>query len=408
VKFPLLKSLVTIPFLLSALVAETGKASWDISSNIDLTTRSFTEDARWSGQDDATTQLSIAGTTELRWRGDESRASIIPYLRYDETDDERSLADLREAYWAKEAEEYELLIGVNTVFWGVTESVHLVDIINQTDAVADIDGEDKLGQPMLNLTLIRDWGYLDLVVMPYFRDRTFAGRRGRLRGALVVDDSQTTYEAGAGRWNPDVALRWSNSIGDWDVGAYVFRGTSREPTLSLALDSASGLVLVPRYELITQLGTDIQYTTGAWLWKLEALFREGQRDLRRQEKNYAAFVGGFEYTFFGVFESEANLGALVAFSYEDRSDGLPGPFDRDLFLGGRFAFNDVQSSEILAGVVVDTELLSRSYRVEASRRVGDSWRATLEMQVFSNIDQKDVLAVFESDDFLLVEMAYFF
>jgi len=59
-------------------------------------------------------------------------------------------------------------------------------------------------------------------------------------------------------------------------------------------------------------------------------------------------------------------------------------------------------------VVVDTELLSRSYRVEASRRVGDSWRATLEMQVFSNIDQKDVLAVFESDDFLLVEMAYFF
>ena len=146
----LLKSLVTIPLLLSALIAETGRASWDISSNIDLTTRIFTEDPRWPNQDDTTTQLSIAGTVEARYRGEESRASIIPYLRYDETDDERSLADLREAYWAKEGEAFELLIGVNTVFWGVTESVHLVDIVNQTDAVADIDGEDKLGQPMIN------------------------------------------------------------------------------------------------------------------------------------------------------------------------------------------------------------------------------------------------------------------
>ncbi len=48
-KTPLLKSLANITFLLSVLIAETGKASWDISSNIDLTTRVFTEDARWPG-----------------------------------------------------------------------------------------------------------------------------------------------------------------------------------------------------------------------------------------------------------------------------------------------------------------------------------------------------------------------
>lgn len=41
-------------------------------------------------------------------------------------------------------------------------------------------------------------------------------------------------------------------------------------------------------------------------------------------------------------------------------------------------------------------------------RIGDSWRATLEIQVFSNIDASDVLAFIENDDFLLVEMAYFF
>ena len=89
----------------------------------------------------------------------------------------------------------------------------------------------------------------------------------------MVDEKQTTYTSGAGRWHPDFALRYSNSFGDWDVGLYHFYGTSREATLSLGFDPELQPVLVPEYELINQTGTDVQYTTGAWLWKLEALFR---------------------------------------------------------------------------------------------------------------------------------------
>ena len=96
----LLKPLAAPVILLPALVAGAASASWDVSAQVDLTTRSFTHDARWPGQDEATTQLSVGGTAEFRWRGDSSRASIIPTLRYDETDDERSLADFKEAYWA--------------------------------------------------------------------------------------------------------------------------------------------------------------------------------------------------------------------------------------------------------------------------------------------------------------------
>ena len=152
--------------LIAALVSGPVAAEWDFAGNVDLAARVFTEDARWPGQDDSTLQLSIAGSAEARWRGDDARASIIPYLRYDATDDERSLTDLREAYWAHEAESHELLLGFNTVFWGVTESVHLVDVINQTDAVADIDGETKLGQPMVNLELQRDWGLVGAYLIP--------------------------------------------------------------------------------------------------------------------------------------------------------------------------------------------------------------------------------------------------
>ena len=80
----------------------------------------------------------------------------------------------------------------------------------------------------------------------------------------------------------------------------------------------------------------------------------------------------------------------------------------DLFLGGRFAFNDEQSTEILAGIFIDTENQSRSFRVEGNRRFGASWKGTLELQTFSNIDSDDVLAALESDDFILLEMAYYF
>ena len=89
--------------------------------------------------------------------------------------------------WLKVFDESELRVGLRKVFWGVTESQHLVDIINQTDLVESLDGEEKLGQPMINYALINDWGTLDLYLLPYFRERTFSGINGRLRSSLYVD-----------------------------------------------------------------------------------------------------------------------------------------------------------------------------------------------------------------------------
>ena len=390
---------MTIPFLLSALVAETGRASWDISSNIDLTTRSFTEDARWSGQDDATTQLSIAGTTELRWRGDESRAAIIPYLRYDETDDERSLADLHEAYWAKEAEEFELLIGVNTVFWGVTESVHLVDIINQTDAVADIDGEDKLGQPMINLELQRDWGLVSAYLLPYFRERTFAGEDGRLRTPLPVDASPQ-YESSDEENHVDLALRYSHYFGSIDIGLSAFSGTSREARL---LPNADGSELIPYYDQIDQLGLDLQYTGDAWLWKLEAIARETQND------SFNAAVGGFEYTFYQVADSAADVGLLLELQYDERDQNEPLILaDNDLFTGVRLALNDTQNSAVLAGVGYDVETSETYVNIEAERRLGDDYVLELRARFFTNADSDDVSYAIAKDDYLQLQLSRYF
>ena len=396
----IIKSLLTLTFLLSALVVGAGRASWDVSSNIDLTTRIFTEDARWPGQDNSAVQLSIAGSSEFRWRGEESRASIIPYLRYDETDDERSLFDLREAYWAQEAEDYELLLGANTVFWGVTESVHLVDIINQTDAVADIDGEDKLGQPMINLEMQRDWGLVGAYLLPYFRERTFAGEDGRLRTPIPVNTDNAQYESSDEENHVDLALRYSHYFGNVDIGVSAFSGTSREPRL---LPNADGSALIPYYDQINQLGLDLQYTIDAWLWKLEAIARETQND------SFTAAVGGFEYTFYQVADSAADIGALLELQYDGRDEDEPLTLaDNDLFAGIRLALNDTQNTTMLAGMGYDLETSETYLNIEAERRLGEDTMLELRARIFTNANPGDTSYAIENDDYLQLQLSRYF
>ena len=123
-----------------------------------------------------------------------------------------------------------MVIGASQVFWGVTESRHLVDIVNQLDFVEDIGfDQERLGQPMVNLNLFGDWGELSLFYLPYFRERTFPSNNARLRGPLTIDTGATTFESNLKQWRPDFAAHYSNSWGRTDLGLSFFHGTSREP-----------------------------------------------------------------------------------------------------------------------------------------------------------------------------------
>ena len=391
-----------LALLSPTLVANANEASWDFAANVELQTRFFTQDARWPGQETADGQFSLAATAELRWRNSagDQRASFIPYARWDEADDERTLVDLQEAYWAWEGDSLELLVGANTVFWGVTESVHLVDIINQTDAVADIDGEDKLGQPMINLEAQRDWGLLSLYVMPYFRDRTFAGSDGRFRTPLPVDTERAQYESSADENHIDVALRYSHYIGDVDIGVSLFSGTSREPRL---LPNEDGTALLPYYDQIDQLGVDLQYTRDAWLWKLEAIVRDGYDD------TFAAAVGGFEYTMYQVSDSSADIGILLEYQYDGRGDGEPLSIaDNDVFVAARLALNDTQDTAVLAGVGYDVDTDETFVNIEADRRIGDNYVIELRARIFSGASRFDPTYALANDDYLQLQLSRYF
>jgi len=361
--------------------------------------RAFTDSPSDARQHGNNLSLSIQPEFFTDWDNGNQSFTFVPFARWDEHDEERTHADIRELTWLKAADNWELRVGIRKLFWGVTESTHLVDIINQTDLVEAADGEEKLGQPMINFALIKDWGTVDFFILPGFRERTFPGVEGRFRSPLPVDTNNAIYESSQEDRHIDYAARWSHALGDWDIGLSYFNGTSRDP---LFIPNAGFSALLPVYNLIEQWGIDLQATLDNWLWKVEAINRSGIGE------SYYAMSGGFEYTFYGINESQFDLGVISEIMHDDRGDNATTPFADDILLGARLTLNDEQSTEFLMGVIVDSDDSTRLLSLESSRRFGDNWKATLEGQAFINIPDNDLLSGVKNDSYLQLEVVRYF
>lgn len=330
-----------------------------------------------------------------------SSFTFEPFILLDSADAERSHADIRELNYLHVGDDFELKVGVSKVFWGASEFVHLLDVINQTDLAYALDGEEKLGQPMVQLTLLRDFGVFEGFLLPYFRERIFAGRKGRLRYPLIVDTDEATFESGAEETHLDFGLRYSHTLADMDFGLAYFQGTAREPLLSPIIKHGE-LRLAPYYEQIAQTSLDIQYVGGRWLWKFEGLYRSGQG------RSFGAWVGGFEYTFVGVFESSMDIGFITEYVFDDREDRYATPYNNDIMAGIRLGVNDMSSSELLVGLIKDTRNSSIITTIEGGRRLSDWCKLEVTAVLFNDVDDDDVAYSLREDDFVKVEVVLYY
>lgn len=322
---------------------------------------------------------------------------IKPFFRSDNDDDNREHYDIRELNWQYRQDNFELVFGIDKVFWGVTESNHLVDIINQTDNVENVDGEDKLGQPMLQLSFSKDYGDFSFFYLPYYRERTFHSSSGRLRSQIPVLEDETLYESSHKEKHQDFAIRYEHIIGDIDLGISYFSGTSREANLTLSTDINGNPSFKPFYNIINQFGIDLQYTQEEILWKLEAISREGHG------RNFAAYTAGIEYTFYNVFNN-IDLGTLIEHQFDDRDDNAPLISNQNnVFSGLRLSFNDAYNSELLAGIITDSSSEVTSYFTEFSRRISNNWKIEFDGRIFISKE----IQIYQ-DDFIQLRLSRFF
>lgn len=351
------------------------------------------------------------------------------FARWDQQDRKRTHIDVREALWLHNQGALQWRIGMGQVFWGVTEGAHLVDIINQTDAIESLDGDVKLGQPMVNMSWEHDAHLVDAYLLPFSRERVFASQKGRLRLPWLVDTDNSSYESDAKKNHVDAAIRYQFNDQGLRAGFSIFSGTAREPELIPHIDPSqivfTGFVptafkgnyqptLRPYYPLIQQAGLDAQYIIGDWLWKVEAVHRQGMA------QDFTATDVGVEYTQVGAFGSTIDIGWLAEYLTDSRGSQATTAFEHDLLLGWRLAFNDTASSELLAGVVSDLHHHEQAWRLKGSTRLNDRLKLAIEARVFisqdppsalqllttSNTDNK--LTALANDSFVRTDIMWFF
>lgn len=452
-RYPVALTAIWLAALIVAVEAhaEIEFAAWELSGRVSLESRYFPRTGIDPGLQSSHTSGFVV-EPKLYVEDVEGRsATVVPFFRYDSADSVRTHWDLREAYALLYGElgegEWEVRLGADRVFWGVAESQHLVDIVNQIDFLEHPNGEVKLGQPMVHVTWTADWGTLEFFGLPYHRPRIYPGQGGRLRFAGVLDDERVEYESGAKEWHPDFAARYSRSFGPLDIGVSVFNGTSREATLICmppACNLLTGIsdpsnIWIPYYAQIRQFGLDAQLTLDAWLFKFEAMHRSGDRNAFGREREYAreyiavaegaggfddlvgtlrkeeyvaAVVGG-EYTFYSVFGSTADVGLLAEWNYDERGRQAlprrqPMTLDNDFFVGMHLSFNDVQSTEITAAFFTDASRATRTLGVEFDRRLSDQWSLHAESSSILSMDPDDIQWVGRRDSFFEFHLEYNF
>lgn len=409
------KGTVNALVLLAAMASSQVMAlDWSLEAGVEG--RRFLQDGAFDGQ--VNDQWSVTLQPEVVWDAESynGRFTFIPYYRHDFADEERTHGDVREAMLMSWGGAWELRAGVGKVFWGVTESLHLVDVINQTDLVESLDGEEKLGQPMVQGAWLSEAGTFEAFVLPYFRERTYAGEAGRMRLPVRVSDD-ALYQASEEEHHVDLALRWSRSLElngyPLDVSASLFRGTSREPLFvpKIELVNSTPVVsgLTPFYPVQNQVGATLQFAPEGWLLKAELLHRDLQLDSLNGEKveDQSAAVTGFEYTLVGPFDSAADLGLLLEYQYDSRGKSLA-VAQNDVFLGTRLALNDMASSELLAGITQDLDYRgSRFFLVEGSTRLNPSTTLDLTMVLVAG-EENDPLYTFTRDDSVELALNFYF
>lgn len=374
----------------------------DFSAYLGLEARYFFNEPLWHEQDEHSASLSGYFDYYKDLNSGNQRIVVSGFGRVDSADENRTHLDVREAYWWTDLSSVELFLGARKIFWGVTESIHLVDIINQDDLVENIDGEDKLGQPMLEAQFIRDWGTIDVFVLPYFREKQFPSESARLRaGVPILDDA--VYQSSEEEHHVDLALRWSTYVDIWDIGISHFSGTNRDPLLLPHVVDGVFVGLMPHYRQIEQTGLDIQATIGAWLLKMEAISVYEEEYGRN-----SALVGGIEYTFFTLGSTNMDLGVIAEYQFDDRIGVRKSNGQNDIALGARLAFNDVDATEFLAIFSQDLDDSNQFVSLETSKRFTDNWRVELEARFFNHIESGTMEYDLREDDYLQLEVRRYF
>ena len=306
-------------------------------------------------------RLSAGGTHEING---------ALFARADSEDEKRTHADVRELYFLTSGEHFELSLGIKKVFWGVTDSTNVIDVINQRDFIESPNGEAKLGQPMVDLAVFPLMTEIRFLVMPVFRPLTFPGEDSRFNPPVEVLDEEPTYESVDEHLHVDYAVRFKKTISLIDLGLMYFKGTNRVPQL-LPEQVGFEFFLRPYYYQVEYTGGDVQISWDRIILKGEVA------QATTVDISSILSVGGIQYNMpplMGKYDTILYLEYLGKTSvYANDS-----PLDDSIFAGMGMAFNDPNATTLRLGIFDQTSSKISIIAGGISRRFLENIQANLQ------------------------------
>lgn len=380
-----------------------------VIAEISAWTQFYSGPPEYSGQVEGVIPV-LDGSVRFEYSANDAADRFVfePHGRYDiraGTD----LIDLKEAYYSHKGDNWEFLIGAHTLFWGTTETRHLVNVINQVDLAGDVVHENFLGQPMVNLNLVSDTlGTLELYGLFGFRPRDHPDTSDRLRISLPINDGAALYEGSEAEKHLAFAVRHANQIDlgalGLDYGVYYFHGMNREPRFDLDA-TIDTLTPVPAYDIMEQVGVDAVLAYENLQLKFEGIWRQTELN------SFTAAVAGFEYTLPEL--AGMNIGLIGEYLYDGRSTdpftNAPTAFQNDIAGGVRVDFNDVRGTNLLAGMTYDLDDSSKSVSVEFRTRLRDDLLLSIDGRAFLDLTPAAFGAIIPEDDsFIRTKVTMFY
>lgn len=340
--------------------------------------------------------FGVAARLEAKYKKKPFELKAGIFARTDALDDTRAVVyaeDLFVGYRLKPLK-MRLRVGYQVLNWTALEVFHPADIINARNYDSRLENPDKFGEPMVELRFKVLEGTVTGYYMPFARAPRLPVGTSRLspfpkelpipvgEPLMVGRDRAIDDNALEHQW----AVRIVQTLGDADLSFHVVQHMDRaQPTQ--VVDLATGDVR-PVFHFVTQIGGTWQQVIGPLIGKLEVAHREfGYPDpdpafrlTHREQLDHtqAAFGAefGWEYGELG-WSGTAVVEGQFMFTYDEPRLAEPdlGPFENDVLVGYRHAFNDEAGTLLDLGVIIDTADPSQMLaRIRAVRRLGEVWQ----------------------------------
>jgi len=375
-------------------------AQWSSRGFVAVEGRSFQPDEI---DDTADGGLGLSGRLELTHRHKPWKEKLRVFGRFDMLDFDRNLVILEEGWLGVRTKWIRAGVGAQLLNWTATEAFHPADVINSRNLDSNLENLEKLGEPVVQFGVRFFDGEIIAYYMPLRLAPIFPGAKSRLSfaprasalGPLTIDLDALWVDRDGAISTDMVSHQWAVSIsqtfGELDIALQAVQHNDRsQPTFRLDTQSLS---LRPMYSMVTHLGMTAVYTPDAlegFVFKLEAAHR--MFDEADPSPRYAAPPGELSAP---ADHTQVAFGLEYGWEWEDKgwdstlllegqavilndSDEVVRRrmhiFQRDVLLGYRHVFNDIDSREFLVGWIVDLErwpemMLNMSYR----QRVTDTW-----------------------------------